>query len=325
MLGALTGAVLVALGAQTASAATLYADYELQGTYTSSGGVAPALSDIGTGNAFETDTVNGLQRQVLAFPQGNGLQMINSGDALIDDWSLVMLFKLDSVSDYRRIFDGLDGASENGVYAHDGKIDIYFNGTDDESSSPVLADDTYTELVLVADQSDGTTKVFVDGALAVVGIDLNINNTVRFFKDNTSGPLAEEAAGKVACIRAYIGRLTDLEVAQIHVAGPCTFAGTPPPGPIDSAAPSATITERPKDKTKKKTATFGFTGSDARAIAGFQCSLDDEPFRACSSPVTYKVKKGKHSFEVQAVDEAGNVSAPASDTWKRKKKKKEKK
>jgi hypothetical protein len=33
------------------------------------------------------------------------------------------------------------------------------------------------------------------------------------------------------------------------------------------------------------------------------------------------VKKGKHTFEVQAVDEAGNVGAPATDTWKRKKRK----
>jgi hypothetical protein len=35
------------------------------------------------------------------------------------------------------------------------------------------------------------------------------------------------------------------------------------------------------------------------------------------------VKKGKHTFEVRAVDAAGNVDpTPASDTWKRKKKKK---
>jgi hypothetical protein len=33
------------------------------------------------------------------------------------------------------------------------------------------------------------------------------------------------------------------------------------------------------------------------------------------------VKKGKHTFQVQAIDEAGNVGSPATDTWKRKKKK----
>jgi hypothetical protein len=34
------------------------------------------------------------------------------------------------------------------------------------------------------------------------------------------------------------------------------------------------------------------------------------------------VKKGKHTFQVQAIDQAGNLSSPATDTWKRKKKRK---
>ena len=34
-----------------------------------------------------------------------------------------------------------------------------------------------------------------------------------------------------------------------------------------------------------------------------------------------EVKKGQHTFEVRAVDQAGNVGAHASDSWTRKKKK----
>jgi hypothetical protein len=90
----------------------------------------------------------------------------------------------------------------------------------------------------------------------------------------------------------------------------------------DSAAPSATITDGPKDKTKKKKATFEFTGSGATALAGFQCSLDGAPSVACASPYTVKVKKGKHTFQVEAIDQAGNVSSPATDDWKVKKKEK---
>jgi hypothetical protein len=96
----------------------------------------------------------------------------------------------------------------------------------------------------------------------------------------------------------------------------------PQPAPFDSAPPHAAITKGPKDRTKKKTATFEFTGTDARAVADFECSLDGEVTRACSSPVTYEVKTGKHTFQVQAIDEAGNVGPPATDTWKRKKKRK---
>ena len=90
----------------------------------------------------------------------------------------------------------------------------------------------------------------------------------------------------------------------------------------DTSSPSAVITKGPNNKTKKKTATFEFSGTDARAVASFQCSLDGGAFAACTSPHTVKVKKGKHTFEVRAVDAAGNVGASASDTWKRKKKKK---
>jgi hypothetical protein len=98
-------------------------------------------------------------------------------------------------------------------------------------------------------------------------------------------------------------------------------ASTQGPCP-DRVAPSATISKGPKNKTKKKTATFEFAGADVRAVASFQCSLDGAPFTACTSPHTITVKKGKHTFQVRAIDQAGNVGAPASDSWKRKKRKK---
>jgi hypothetical protein len=102
----------------------------------------------------------------------------------------------------------------------------------------------------------------------------------------------------------------------------------PPPedGNADTSPPDTTIAKGPKAKTKKKTATFEFTGADARAIAGFECSLDGAAFASCTSPHTVKVKKGKHTLSVRAVDTAGNVDAsPATGSWKVKRKKKKKK
>ena len=91
----------------------------------------------------------------------------------------------------------------------------------------------------------------------------------------------------------------------------------------DCAQPDTTITKAPPPKTKKKTATFEFTGTDARAVASFQCALDGGPFAACTSPHTVKVKKGKHVFSVRAIDANGNADpTPATQTWKVKKKKK---
>jgi hypothetical protein len=89
-----------------------------------------------------------------------------------------------------------------------------------------------------------------------------------------------------------------------------------PPGP------GTTITNGPKDKTKKKQATFEFTANEPGAT--FECSLDGGAFTACNSPDTIKVKKGKHHFEVRARDAGANVGLAASDDWKVKKKKKKK-
>jgi len=89
----------------------------------------------------------------------------------------------------------------------------------------------------------------------------------------------------------------------------------------DGSPPDTAITKGPKEKTKHKQATFEFAGTDTRDVAGFQCSLDGAAFAPCSSPHTVKVKKGKHTFSVRAIDANGNVDAtPATDHWRVKKK-----
>jgi hypothetical protein len=93
-------------------------------------------------------------------------------------------------------------------------------------------------------------------------------------------------------------------------------------GEGDGCPPTTMVTKAPKNKTKRKRATFEFTGTDSRAIASFQCSLDSGAFASCTSPHKVKVRKGKHHFEVQAIDQAGNAGTPATDDWKVKKQRK---
>jgi hypothetical protein len=90
----------------------------------------------------------------------------------------------------------------------------------------------------------------------------------------------------------------------------------------DTNAPNATITKAPKDKTKKRTATFEFTSTEPGST--FECILDGKStFKPCISPFTVKVKRGRHAFQVQATDQAGNTDpSPATDNWKVKKKRK---
>ena len=92
---------------------------------------------------------------------------------------------------------------------------------------------------------------------------------------------------------------------------------------IDTTAPETSITKAPKAKIKTKRkrvrVSFEFTADEK---ATFQCSLDGEPFAACTSPSVRKARKGAHVFAVRATDAAGNADAtPATTEFKVKRRK----
>jgi Ca2+-binding RTX toxin-like protein len=95
------------------------------------------------------------------------------------------------------------------------------------------------------------------------------------------------------------------------------FAAAPPiamPAP-DTAAPETTIVKGPKHKTRKRKATIEFSSSEAGST--FECSLDGKPFAPCTSPFAKKVKRRRHSFQVRAIDQAGNADpSPALHKWR---------
>jgi hypothetical protein len=87
------------------------------------------------------------------------------------------------------------------------------------------------------------------------------------------------------------------------------------PGFRDCAAPETRIARGPKGRTRKRRASFELAATE---IASFQCSLDERPFSACTTPQVYrKLRTGKHIFTVRAADQAGNVDAtPAERVWR---------
>jgi hypothetical protein len=98
----------------------------------------------------------------------------------------------------------------------------------------------------------------------------------------------------------------------------------PPPPTPDTTPPVVTITGGPKGKTKDTTPKFSFTSSESGS--SFRCKVDNGAYAPCNSPTTLKkLKKGKHTFSVTATDAAGNTSAPATRSFKVKKKKKKRK
>jgi hypothetical protein len=99
---------------------------------------------------------------------------------------------------------------------------------------------------------------------------------------------------------------------------------TGPTGDGANTAPETTVTKEPKaklklkGKRKKVAATYEFSSNEAGST--FRCSFDNKPAAPCTSPTTFKAKKGRHTFSVFAVDSAGLVDpTPATDTFRVKK------
>ena len=105
---------------------------------------------------------------------------------------------------------------------------------------------------------------------------------------------------------------TKLKVGNHNFKVRATAGGNTDPTPasfdwtIDTKAPDTTITSSPPALTNNPRATFSFISTEAGST--FECSLDNAAFVACTSPWTSDpLADGKHSFQVRAIDPAGNT------------------
>ncbi len=90
----------------------------------------------------------------------------------------------------------------------------------------------------------------------------------------------------------------------------------------DSGAPESSMTAQPAALVNNAAAKFEFSGEDpgGSGVAAFECRLDSEAVGAwtiCTSPQEYAgLADGVHTFEVRAVDQAGNADqSPATVNW----------
>ena len=148
----------------------------------------------------------------------------------------------------------------------------------------------------------GTT---VPGAAVVITVDGAVVGTVTAdangdFSFTLTTPLADGSHQVTAQAKDPAGNTSPASA----VLGFSTLA-TPP---------STTLTQKPTALTNVAAAQFAFTGNRSDDV--FECSLDGGAFASCTSPKSYTLPDGPHTFVVRARDILGNVDQnPPSYTW----------
>jgi hypothetical protein len=195
---------------------TLKADYKFKNNRRSPSPSAPALFDVGSGgtSTFATENVDGTNRTVLRFPDGNGLQLIDATNVIPRNrYTIVVKFRFDDVSNYGRVIDFSRALSDNGPYVLAGQFIFHPNDT---STVVNIDTDEWVNVALTRSQA-GRLRGYVDGAQVFDFTDpaagkIGELNTLRFFRDNDN---REETSGAVSRIRLYDNGMTPAQVAAL--------------------------------------------------------------------------------------------------------------
>src|SRR6188472_167197 len=198
-------AVLVTVLSLAISGQTLKADYQFQGNLNSSVVGAPAMTNLtgnGGANSFLTDTVDGYSRQTLRFTSDSGLAVSTSGTLIPNgSYTIVVLFRFDQISGYRRVASFDNRTTDNGAYVQDGRLEF------ESTANAPFAPDNYIQVVIVRD-STGNIRAYRDGTLRVPSMpdggtfQISGANILSFFQDDIEFG-GEASPGNVARIRLY--------------------------------------------------------------------------------------------------------------------------
>jgi len=214
---------LLAFACGHAGAVTLLlADYQFANNLDSSVGTPPALTTVGSGTAFATETVFGKTQTVLTFTAGSGLSLGQTNNILPGSgvYTIALQARIHNMSpdNYSKLIDFSNGASDKGLYTYLGILDFYsYSGG---SATPVIKL-AYGDIVLTRDGSNmlagyynGSRQFSLDDSTNSWGV-ISVANTLRFFLDDSVGTGLEASPGAVARIRIWNTALSAAEVAQL--------------------------------------------------------------------------------------------------------------
>jgi Tol biopolymer transport system component len=208
-------------------AQNLKADYQFQGNLNSSVAGAPAMTNLtgsGGANSFVSDAVDGYARQSLRFPFNSGLAVNTNGVIPNNAYTIVMLFRFDNLTGFRRVVSFDNGTTDNGAYIQDAR----FEGETSANNNSILFPNIYFQAVIVRETS-GRVRAYRDGVLKVDipndgGAFLISANTLRFFQDDTAQP-NEASAGNVVRIRLFDAPMTDAQIRSLDRAANANGGG----------------------------------------------------------------------------------------------------
>jgi hypothetical protein len=215
LLCARLGAAGIVLSAGTAFGATLIADYQFHGNYTSAVSGAPDLTPINT-VSFTTALVNGHTTDVASFTQGSGLRMTAPSGLASGGYSIILQVSLDIVGGYKKLIDFQDRASDSGLYNYNSFLDFYPIGS---GNVAILPSATFVQIAITRDASGQVTGyangfqqfAFSDTSSLAVPITTGFN----LFIDDTVTGGGEASSGQVARVRLFSGALSAPEVAAL--------------------------------------------------------------------------------------------------------------
>jgi hypothetical protein len=170
----------------------------------------------------------------------------------------------------------------------------------------------YTAPIATITSTNPSSGVFNQTEIAL-NFSLNENASALCALDGNTA--IDCASGSVSYLGLSEGNhsiaITATDIAG-NTANPVTYNFT-----VDTTQPTVQISAVNPDATltNQTGITFSFLSLDNSA--GFQCQLDSGAYATCTSPHSYTgLADGNHTFNVRAVDQAGNVSAsPANHAW----------
>ena len=316
VLSAVSLATLALAGA--AAAAQLEADFHLNDTRTAPTG--DTLADVGDGNAFAAESVDGgAERQVLTFPAGGGLSLPTTGLAGSGSYSVAILFRLDaSTTGRRKLMDLSGGTSDAGLYLCDGALVIELLAA---TPCPLGsgAGGGWAQVVLTRDDATDGVAAYLDGAGSTANDALGalaLGSELRLFLDDAVLPADEHSAGAVARLRVYDGVLSAAEVAALD-----RVDQTPPQVTLDSI-PTPSTDATPSFSGTAETEAGDLSGVAVEVYAGTEAT--GTPVRTLTTTSTGgswtaqlsdALTDGTYTARAEQQDGAGNIGASGTRTF----------